>query len=99
MENNYNIYVFQGSDGDDGDQNGQYAIPELKKILRYASRMGVTLFKHPYYKDQKTIFEEYVEKGGILERKDVFRMHIMPRYYDVTEEMNIEALRILIAQD
>ena len=101
LENYYNIYVFQGTDGDDGDFEGEFALPELKKILRYASRMGVTLFKHPYYssQDQDTIFEQYIEESGILEQKDVFRMHIMPRYYDATEEMNIEALKALIAQD
>lgn len=101
LENDYNIYVFQGTDGDDGDSEGELAIPELKKILLYANRMGVTLFKHPYYVSQnrKTTFEEYIEKSGIIQRKDVFRMHIMPNYYNVTEEMNTEALKILIAQD
>ncbi len=93
----YNIYLFQGTDGDDGD-DGSVAIPELKKILGYVSRMGVTLFKHPFYGNNKTIFEEYVESGGILERRDVFRMHVMP-YWNVTDEMNIAALKALIAQD
>lgn len=101
LESQYNIYVFQGTDGDDGDREGKYALPELEKILRYASRMGVTLFKHPYYvdSDENTIFEQYIEGSGILERKDVFRLHIMPKYYSVTDEMNEEALKELIAQD
>ena len=101
LESDYNIYVFQGTDGDDGDDEGEYAIPELKKILRYTSRMGVTLFKHPYYISQnyKTTFEKYIEASGIPEQKDVFRMHVMPQYYDVTDAMNIEALKALIAQD
>lgn len=101
LESEYNIYVFQGTDGDDGDWEGEHAIPELKKILRYANRMGITLFKHPYYigQNQKTIVEEYLEKSEILKQRDVLRMHIMPRYYNVTEAMNIEALKVLIAQD
>jgi uncharacterized sporulation protein YeaH/YhbH (DUF444 family) len=99
LARDYNIYVFQGTDGDDFD-DGRLALPEIRKILEYANRMGVTLFKHPYYqeKDIKTSFEQYIEKGGILEKRDVFRMHIMPPY-NVTEEQNIEALKALIAQD
>lgn len=99
LDNQYSIYVFQGSDGDDGD-DGKVALPEIQKILSYASRMGVTLFKHPYYMERgvKTVFEEYIERGGILARRDVFRMHTMSGY-NVTEEMNIVALKALIAQD
>lgn len=102
LENQYNIYLFQGTDGDDGD-DGTDAIPEIKKILGYVSRMGVTLFKNPYYihENRKTIFEEYVERGEILQRRDVFRMHIMPNNYwqRITDQMNIEALKVLIGQD
>ncbi len=100
LERDYNIYVFQGTDGEDFDRDGQYALPELQKILNYANRVGVTVFKHPYYLDQnrKTSFEEYIEKSGILQRKDVFRMRVMPSF-DITEEQNIEALKALIAQD
>ena len=100
LERDYNIYVFQGTDGDDYEYEGKQALPELKKILQYANRTGVTVFKHPYHieKKYKTTFEEYIEKSKILERKDVFRMHVMPSF-NVTEEMNIEALKALIAQD
>jgi len=100
LENDYNIYVFQGTDGDDFDLEGKQALPELEKILQYANRMGVTVFKYPYYinRNQKTSFEDYLEEGGILKRKDVFRMHVMSSF-DITEEDNIEALKALIAQD
>ncbi len=101
LESQYNIYVFQGTDGDDGDFEGEVALPELKKILRYASRMGITLFKHPWYggQNRKTTVEEYLEKGEILKRRDILRLHIMPQFYNVTDQMNIDALKILIAQD
>jgi len=102
LESQYNIYLFQGTDGDDGD-DGTEAIPEIKKILSYTNRMGVTLFKHRYYieQDAKTIFEEYVERGEILSRRDVFRMHIMSRDFwsRITDEMNIEAIKALIAEN
>lgn len=101
LADEYDIFLFQGSDGDDGDFRGRYATPEIEKILSYVSRMGVTLFRNPYWlanQDQKTTFEDYVERGGFLERKDVFRMHVM-QSQGVTEEMNLEALKALIAQD
>lgn len=103
LETNYNIYLFQGTDGDDWDSSGgedREAISEIKKILGYVNRMGVTLFKHPYYEknNQQTTFETYVKKGGFLERRDVFRMHTMSPI-GITEAKNEEALKTLIAQD
>lgn len=97
LAQNYNIFVFQGTDGDDFD-DGRIAIPEIEKILGYANRMGVSVLKHPFYGDAKTNFEKYVEKGNFLSRKDVFRMHVMSSV-DVTDEDNIEAIKALIAQD
>ena len=85
LADDYSIYVFQGSDGDDGD-DGTRALPEIRKILSYASRMGVTLFKHPYYAQQgiKSVFEEYIERGNILAQRDVFRSasedFLLPRH-------------------
>lgn len=100
LSEEYDIFVFQGGDGDDWDHLGEQALPELEKILSYVSRMGVTIFKNRHYlkKGIETSFEEYINAAGIPDFKDVFRMHIMPDE-DVTEEMNIEALKVLIAQD
>lgn len=99
LENSYNIYVFQGTDGDDFD-DGRVTLPELEKILQYVNRMGVCLFKSPYFvaRNVKTSFEQYIEKGGIINRKDVFRMYILPDN-NVTEEEHIKALKAMIAQD
>ena len=97
LARDYNIYVFQGTDGDDSD-NGRVAIPEMKKILSYANRVGVSVLKHPYYMKSDTKFEEYIKKGGFLDQKDLFRMHVMTSV-GVTEEQNVEAVKALIAQD
>lgn len=91
----YNIYVFQGTDGDDFD-DGTQAIPEIKKILSYVNRVGVSVFK---YGDRETPFEAYIKKGGFLQRKNVFRMHVVSLAGEITEENNIEAIKALIAQD
>lgn len=99
LARDYNIYVFQGTDGDDGAwDRGREAIAEIEKILGYVNRMGVSVLKNPYYGDRKTSFEEYVEEGNFLDRRDVFRMHVMSPE-EVTEDDNIEAIKELIAQD
>lgn len=101
LQRDYDIYVFQGSDGDDGDSEGMYAVPEMKTILSYVSRMGVVLFKHPYWAavSEDTQFERYVKEAKIHERRDVFRMHVIPNYWHITDQQNEEALKALIAQD
>jgi len=99
LAEDYDIFVFQGTDGDDWDRRGD-AVAELNKILGYARRVGVTLFKHPYLMASggKTTFEIYIETAGIEKRSDVFRMHAMPGF-NVSDEMNLNALKALIAQD
>ena len=97
LARDYNIYVFQGTDGDDFD-NGKEAIPEIEKILGYVNRMGVCVLKHPYYGDRETEFEKYIQKGNFSKRKDLFRIHIM-KSAGITEEQNIKAIEDLISQD
>ena len=98
LARDYNIYVFQGTDGDDADRDGKEAIPEIQKILGYVNRMGVSVFKREPEGEKKTIFEQYIEKGGFLDQKTLFRMHLLPNR-DVTDEKNEEAIRALVAQD
>ncbi|HEY3275479.1 MAG TPA: DUF444 family protein [Syntrophorhabdaceae bacterium] len=43
LDRDYNIYVFQGTDGDDWDVTGEQTVPELGKMLAYSSRMGITI--------------------------------------------------------
>lgn len=97
LSKDYNIYVFQGTDGDDWDKGGE-ATAEIKKILGYVNRMGVSVLKADPEGKKKTTFEQYVEKGGFLDQKTFFRMHLMFNR-DVTDEENEEAVKALIAQD
>jgi len=97
LAKDYNIYVFYGGDGDDFD-DGKLAIPEINKILGYANRMGASILKHPYYGNQESAFEVYMKKSKILEKRDLFRMHVMSSG-GVTDENNINAIKALIAQD
>ncbi len=95
LARSYNIYVFQGTDGDDTDR-GEKATPEIEKILGYVNRMGVCVIKRTA--DRNTIFEKYIEEGNFLERKDLFRMHSMSED-NVTDEENEEAVRVLLSKD
>ncbi len=63
----YNIYVFHGTDGDDWENSGEQMLEATRKILKYASRVGITIAKNSWsgYNDGTTI-ERYLEKSGIL---------------------------------
>ena len=92
----YNIYVFQGTDGDDWDTEGKEAIPELKNILSYASRVGVTVIKHSYGSGQATEVEKYLQKSGLLKEKaNLLRIDVMRE--DADESRLIEGIKKLIS--
>ena len=63
----YNIYVFHGTDGDDWDTEGKKAIPAIKEMIGYASRIGVTIAEHASTSQNNTEVERYLKKSGILE--------------------------------
>lgn len=98
LARDYNIYVFQATDGEDSERDGKFAIPEIEKILSYVNRMGVCVLKHLYLGENKSVFENYIEEANVHEKKEIFRMHVMPSF-NVSEDNNINAVKALIAQD
>ena len=91
-----NIYVFHGTDGDDWDTKGDKSIPELKKILRYASRVGITIAENGYGISGQTEVEKYIKKSGLLEEKsDLLRMDVITKETD--ESRLISGIRELIS--
>ncbi len=48
LAQDYNIYVFHGTDGDDWDVDGKEAIPAINQMLTYTSRVGITIAEHGY---------------------------------------------------
>jgi uncharacterized protein len=52
LARDYNIYVFHGTDGDDWDHDGTQCLPQLKKMLGYANRVGVTIAQHGLLEDK-----------------------------------------------
>jgi uncharacterized sporulation protein YeaH/YhbH (DUF444 family) len=92
-----NIYVFHGTDGDDWDTKGDKAIPELKKILSYASRVGVTIAENGYGISGQTEVERYLKKSALLEeKKEVLRLDVITR--ESTEARLIDGIRELISE-
>ncbi|WP_298036357.1 DUF444 family protein [uncultured Desulfuromonas sp.] len=74
----YNIYVFHGTDGDDWDSEGKHTLPQVEKMLRYASRVGITIAEHSYTSSGNTEVERYLKKSGLLETKsDLVRLDSM----------------------
>jgi uncharacterized protein len=94
LASDYNIYVFHGTDGDDWDTEGREAIPQLKKMLRYANRVGITVAQHSA--GSATEVERYVRKSGLLEEApQLIRMDIIGD--DTDESRLIEGIRKLIS--
>jgi uncharacterized sporulation protein YeaH/YhbH (DUF444 family) len=66
LARDYNIYVFQGTDGDDSDADGSNTLPELRKILGYASRVGITVIQGATAAVRTTTLEKYLGDSQIL---------------------------------
>lgn len=94
LAQDYNIYVFHGSDGDDWESNGGEAIEEIKKILTYTNRMGITIVKHMYASTTLTNVEGFMANSGLLvEKPNLIRLDAFDE--DASEDRLIEGIRKL----
>ena len=92
----YNIYVFHGTDGDDWDTEGKKAIPALKTMIEYASRIGITIAEHTGSSQNNTEVERYLKKSGILEAHPAhLRLDVINESVD--EPRLIEGIKRLIS--
>lgn len=92
----YNIYIFHGTDGDDWDTDGKESIPELKKMLRYANRIGITIAARSNESLNNTEVERYLKKSNLLDEKpDLLQLDIMKD--DADEPRIIEGIKKLIS--
>ncbi|MBW2479367.1 MAG: DUF444 family protein [Deltaproteobacteria bacterium] len=97
LARDYNIYIFHGTDGDDWDTDGKESIPELKKMLTYANRVGITIAEHTTHSTGGTEVEKYVRKSSLLEdRPKLLRMDVMQE--DADEARLIEGIKHLISE-
>ena len=92
----YNIYVFHGTDGDDWDTDGKESVPEIKKMLAYANRLGITIAEHGFGRSGNTEVERYLVKSNLLRSKpEQIRLDVIPKGSD--EPRLIEGIRKLIS--
>jgi uncharacterized sporulation protein YeaH/YhbH (DUF444 family) len=93
----YNIYVFHGTDGEDWDSDGRETIEEIKKMLTYANRVGITIIQNSYSTAGSSEVESYINRSGLLSDKaNLFRLDILAQ--DADETRLIEGIKRLIAQ-
>jgi uncharacterized sporulation protein YeaH/YhbH (DUF444 family) len=94
LARDYNIYVFHGTDGDDWDTEGKEAIPEIRKMITYANRVGFTVVKQAV--GRETEAERYLKKSGLpAEKPELIRLDAMGQ--DADETRLIEGIRRLIS--
>ena len=67
LARDYNIYVFHGTDGDDWDTDGKETIPEIKKMLAYSNRIGITVAESIRGVSSYTNVEKYIKKSKLLD--------------------------------
>jgi hypothetical protein len=97
LARDYNIYVFHGTDGDDWDSEGKESLPQLKTMLTYASRVGITIAAHGAEGGIRTEVEKYVRASGLLEEKPkLLRLDVM--HEEAGEPRLIEGIKKLIAE-
>ena len=97
LARDYNIYVFHGTDGDDSDSVGTEAIEQLKIMLNYTNRVGITVVTHTWGGGRKTSVQEYLETSKLLDsRKKLIRMSLVPE--DAEEQGIINSIKELTSE-
>ncbi len=95
LARDYNIYIFHGTDGDDWDRDGKETLPELKEMLTYANRVGITIVENSYRSGEKSEVEKYIAASKLLEENPtLLRVDTMKE--DADEARLIEGIKKLI---
>jgi len=97
LAKDYNIYIFHGTDGEDWDKEGNETLPELKKMLTYANRVGITIAENTSGSQYNTEVEKYIKKSKLLEEKPKhLRLDVINKEAD--ESRIIEGIKRLISE-
>ncbi|MBD3220487.1 DUF444 family protein [bacterium] len=96
LQQDYNIYAFYGTDGDDWDTEGKETLPQIEEALRYVARAGVSITERSFGARRESEVEKYLEASGLLEsHARNLRLDVMPDGAD--EARIIEGIRVLTA--
>ncbi|MFH1137151.1 MAG: DUF444 family protein [Pseudomonadota bacterium] len=91
----YNIYVFHGTDGDDWDAGGKEAVPELKKMMTFSNRIGITITSR-LATGYQTEVEKYLANSRLLmEKPELIRLDVLDQNAD--EPRLIQGIKKLIS--
>jgi uncharacterized sporulation protein YeaH/YhbH (DUF444 family) len=97
LARDYNIYVFHGTDGDDWKDENSKVIEELEKILKYASRVGITITENNYSSRGNTVVEKYIKESKLLEKyPEVLHLDSFVAA-EASEERIIRSIKVLIS--
>lgn len=93
LAKDYNIYIFHGTDGDDWDNDGSKAIPQLEEMISYSNRIGITIANNV---NTKTTLQGYLEGSKLFSR---FPNKIKINYLNEgsSEEQIIEGIKKLLS--
>jgi len=92
----YNIYVFHGTDGDDWDTKGEATLPEIRKTIDYANRVGITLAASENRGISR--MASYLNDSRLIEEKRAkIRLDQISKSAD--EQRLIEGIRRLTSED
>ena len=96
LAQDYNIYVFHGTDGDDWDKQGKQTIAEIEKMLNYVSRIGISIVEHTYVGSKQTEVEKYLKSSNILNKhSDLIKLDVMNENAD--DSRIIQGIKRLIS--
>jgi uncharacterized sporulation protein YeaH/YhbH (DUF444 family) len=96
LDRDYNIYVFHGTDGDDWDSEGIMAIPQIKKMLTYCNRVGITIAESTGGRTGNSAVGKYVRNSRLLERYPK-QIRLDTVSDDATEVRLIEGIKKLLS--
>jgi len=96
LARDYNIYVFHGTDGDDWDKEGKQTLTEIKRMMAYVARIGISIVEHSYVGTKQTEVEKYLKSSGVLTRhKDLIKLDVMGE--NVDDSRIIQGIKRLIS--